>query len=117
MTDKNTKDTGSKKEVEISVETKIEEKIETGSLIERILSPVQWVRLLFMFLFAVVLCLLSYLIGALVLLQFILVLVTGKDNEKLRHFGNSCSVYIAHILKFLTYNSEKKPFPFDDWPG
>ena len=117
MTDENTKNTGSNKEVEISAEVSIEEKTETGSLIERILSPGHWIRLLFMFLFAVVLCLLSYLVGALVLLQFILVLVTGKDNEKLRHFGNSCSVYIAQTLQFLTYNSENKPFPFDDWPG
>ena len=116
MTNENTKDTASNKKAEVSAEVSIEEKTEDGSLIERILSPAHWVRLLFMFLFAIALCLLSYLIGALVLLQFILVLVTGKDNEKLRHFGNSCSVYIAQILQFLTYNSENKPFPFDDWP-
>ena len=69
-----------------------------------------------MFLFAIAFCLLSYITGAVVLLQFVFTLVMGKDNEKLRHFGSSVAIYISQIVQFLTYNSENKPFPFNDWP-
>ena len=48
--------------------------------------------------------------------QFIFSLITGEDNINLRKFGHSLSIYIFDTLKFLTYASEEKPFPFADWP-
>lgn len=89
---------------------------ELDSLKSNILSPDHWIRLVFMILFGLVLQVASLVVGVVVLLQFLFALLTGADNENLRAFGASLTRYIADTLKFLTYNSEDKPFPFADWP-
>ncbi|MBB3168634.1 DUF4389 domain-containing protein [Simiduia aestuariiviva] len=81
-----------------------------------VLSPDHWIRLFFMILFGFVLQVASLVVGVVVVLQFLFALLTGSDNENLRSFGASLTRYIADTLKFLTYNSEDKPFPFADWP-
>jgi len=53
---------------------------------------------------------------AVVLFQFIAKLITGKTNDQLLLFGRSLSLYIYEIWRFLTFNSEKLPFPFAEWP-
>lgn len=80
-------------------------------------SSKHWLRLLFMVMFAVILYVAAIVMSFLVVLQFLFSLFSGKDNRKLREFGQSLAVYIHHTLRFLTYNSEQKPFPFDDWPS
>ncbi len=79
-------------------------------------SSKHWLRLIFMLIFAVVLQITSIVMWVLVIAQFIFSLVSGEDNPNLRKFGHSLSIYIFHTLKFLTYASEEKPFPFADWP-
>jgi len=79
-------------------------------------SSKHWLRLVFMLLFAAVLQVASIVMWLLVIVQFIFSLMTGEDNPNLRKFGYSLSVYIFDMLKFLTYASEEKPFPFADWP-
>lgn len=81
-----------------------------------LLSSKHWLRLVFMLLFAVLLYLASIVVSVVVLLQFLFSLVTGQDNINIRQFGSSLSTYIFQTLKFLTYSSEEKPFPFADWP-
>ena len=83
---------------------------------KNITSADHWIRLLFMILFAFVLQVASIVVGAVVILQFIFALITGSSNANLRQLGSSLTRYIADTLKFLTYNSEEKPFPFADWP-
>lgn len=76
----------------------------------------QWVRLLYMVLYAVALYFASILMWIVVVLQFLFALITGKDNAQLRSFGYSLSTYLYEVYKFLTYSSDEKPFPFADWP-
>lgn len=83
---------------------------------ERLLSADHWLRFVFMVLFAIILGVAAYVISVLVVIQFVWALVTGEGNEKLRNFGGSLGVYIHQTLRFLTYNTEDKPFPFADWP-
>ena len=52
----------------------------------------------------------------LVILQMGIVVISGADNEKLRELGQSLSKWVFQTLMFVTFNSEKKSFPFDDWP-
>jgi len=92
------------------------EKGDDKKLADRLLSTDQWLRCIFMLLFAAILCLSAYVMSMLVILQFVFSLITGRDNDKLRHFGSSLAVFIFQILQFLTYNSRQKPFPFTDWP-
>lgn len=79
-------------------------------------SSTHWSRFLHMIVLAVMLYVAIFVIGAVVSIQFIFALITGKDNQNLRHFGHSLSIYIFQSFKFLTYASEYKPFPFADWP-
>ena len=81
-----------------------------------LLSSKHWLRLVFMLLFAALLQVASIIMWVLVVLQFVFSLITGQDNINLRRFGHSLSTYIYQTLKFLTYSSEEKPFPFADWP-
>lgn len=76
----------------------------------------QWIRLLFMVLYAFALQVAIFLMWIIVVLQFLFALISGQDNAQLRIFGYSLSTYIYDVLKFLTYSSEEKPFPFSDWP-
>lgn len=76
----------------------------------------QWIRLLFMILYAFALQVAIFLMWIIVVLQFFFALISGQDNAQLRIFGYSLSTYIYDVLKFLTYSSEEKPFPFADWP-
>jgi hypothetical protein len=79
-------------------------------------SPKHWVRLVYMLLFAFFLYVASFVVGILVIVQFLFALITGSDNRKLRELGGSLTVYIKQVLLFLTFNSEFKAFPFADWP-
>jgi len=84
---------------------------------DRLLSVDHWLRFAFMVLFILILSVVSYLIIGLVILQFFWALIAGEGNDKLRDFGSSVSSYILQVLRFLTYNTNTKPFPFADWPA
>ncbi|MEB8433261.1 DUF4389 domain-containing protein [Cocleimonas sp. KMM 6892] len=75
-----------------------------------------WVRVLYMLLFVLAYSAAEFVLGITVVIQVIIKLVTGELNERLKTFGNQISLYIFDVLKFLTFNSEDKPFPFDEWP-
>ncbi len=75
-----------------------------------------WLRLAFMLLFAVILQVAAAVMWVVVIVQFLFALFTGSNNENLRSFGHSLSVFIFRIWQFLSYNCEDKPFPFQDWP-
>ncbi len=79
-------------------------------------NPATWIRLGFMLLFALLLIAGRLVIRILVVVQFTLVLVTGSDNENLRNLGQGLGKWIYQGVMFLTFNSEEKPFPFDEWP-
>jgi len=89
---------------------------EQSELKVRLLSAEHWLRFVFMVLFAVVAGVASYVVAVLIIIQFLFALVTGKGEERLKAFGGSLSKYLFQILQYLTYNSEEKPYPFNDWP-
>jgi len=76
-----------------------------------------WVRLLFMVLFAVLYWVAEVVLAVVVLFQFLSVLFTGQKNDKVLSFGAQLSTYAYQIFRYLTYNSEEKPFPLGDWPS
>ena len=80
-------------------------------------NPATWIRLGFMLVFALLLMAGRLVISIIVVVQFALVLVTGSDNENLRNLGQGLGKWIYQAFMFLTFNSEEKPFPFDEWPG
>ncbi len=83
---------------------------------DSLLTPSTWIRLFFMVLYGIICYVAIFVIGIVILFQFGVVLLTGKLNQQLLPVGQSISIYIYQILVYLTYNSEEKPFPFDNWP-
>ena len=75
-----------------------------------------WVRLAYMFLFTLLLMAARLVITLVVIVQFLLVLVTGSDNENLRNLGQGLGKWVYQTIMFLTFNTESKSFPFDEWP-
>jgi hypothetical protein len=69
-----------------------------------------------MVLFALLVMAARLLVSIVVILQFALVLVFGRDNENLRNLGQGLGKWVYQAIMFLTFNSNDKPFPFDEWP-
>ncbi len=47
-----------------------------------------------------------------------MVLFTGRVNPELRDVGQSLASYIYENIRYLTYNTETRPFPFGSpWPS
>ena len=76
-----------------------------------------WKRALLMLLFAVIYSIAEIVVFLVALFQFFFVLITGDRNTRVLELGQSLSSYVYEILLFETFNSERLPFPFDDWPG
>ena len=76
-----------------------------------------WVRLFFMLVLAILYGLSRIVIGAVVVIQFFYVLLTGETKDELKAFGHSLAIYSYEVIDYLTFNTEDKPFPFEGaWP-
>ena len=73
------------------------------------------IRLLFAILFCVIFYLSIVVLIAIIVFQFGYMLITGKRNEKINEFSAGMNLYVYDILQYLTYRSDRKPFPFGDW--
>jgi hypothetical protein len=77
-----------------------------------------WVRLVFMLIYSAVLSVTTIVATAIIVLGFLIVLVTGERNEQLKFAGNAVAEYVREILRYLTFNEDRKPFPFGaDFPA
>ena len=90
---------------------------EITEIVDNIKQPSVWVRVLLVVVFAFA----SYLIILPLILVFSVVqalfaLITGYSNANLKYFAATLDLYISQIIKFMTYVSEEKPFPFSDMP-
>lgn len=75
-----------------------------------------WIRGLFMLLFLVIYGVAEVVVAAVAVIQFGWVVVTEERNPRLERLGASASEFIYEIVCFWTFVSERKPFPFSDWP-
>lgn len=77
-----------------------------------------WLRLVFIVVFAVAWWIAELVLTAVVVVQFLWVLFNGEPNERLRAFGQSLARYAYQLFRYMTFNSDARPFPFDlDWPS
>ncbi|MBN8431024.1 DUF4389 domain-containing protein [Microbulbifer salipaludis] len=83
---------------------------------QNLTSSNQWLRLIYMVLFAVLLEIAGFVMLAVVIAQFLFAIFSGSANDNLRRLGDQIASYIYQTLQFLIYNSEEKPFPFSEWP-
>ena len=75
-----------------------------------------WQRVVFVVLFWIVFYVAQMVVGAVAIAQCVFVLLTDKPNQQLLKFGDSLGKYIHDILRFVTFNTDQRPFPFSDFP-
>ena len=75
-----------------------------------------WMRLLYMLFCAIAYGIAELVIGLLALFQIVAVAATGSVHERAQRLGRNASSYVFQLLQFVTFNDERVPFPFSDWP-
>lgn len=90
----------------------------TGTPIEKnIKSRATWKRFLFMVISYILITLASIVGSFIVVFGFLWLLFTGEVNRELRGVGQSLAAYIYENVRFLTFNTNDRPFPFGNkWP-
>lgn len=73
-----------------------------------------WRRFGLMVIFIPILACVGFFIAFTALFQFFNVLAQGEPNPHLAANSRDMGRYAGDIIDFLTYNSEKRPFPFTD---
>ena len=81
---------------------------------ENIKSRATWLRLLFMVVFCMIGSVVTAVLALVVVLGFFWVLFTGEKNGQLQQAGQVIAAYLYEIVRYLTFNTEDKPFPFGD---
>jgi Domain of unknown function (DUF4389) len=71
-----------------------------------------WLRGLFMLLFMIGFAVGQWLLNFLALVQFVWLLLAREPNQFIARFGNSLSIWLAEIGRFLTCATDDKPFPW-----
>jgi len=51
-----------------------------------------------------------------VLIQFGFLLITGQVNANLKGFNTEVGSFLTDLIKYLSFQTDEKPFPFRDWP-
>jgi len=93
------------------------ENFATEDLKSKVTDSSAWLRLLFILLFAAIYSVAEMVVVAVVVFQFLCVLFTGKRNDKVLSLGARLSSFAYQVFRYLTYNSDERPFPFADWPS
>ena len=89
----------------------------SSRLTNNLKSKTIWMRLFFMLVITLLYSVSRIVVGAVVVMQFFWVLISGETNQKLKSFGQALATYTMQIIQYLTFNTEERPFPFDaDWP-
>jgi small-conductance mechanosensitive channel len=94
------------------------EDVESGKIEENLKSRTTWLRLLFMAIYGLVISLVAMVGTVIVVIGFFWVLFTGEVNRELRQIGQAIASYMYDIIRYLTFNTNDKPFPFGGtWPS
>ena len=76
-----------------------------------------WLRIVFIVLFLLLVQLIGWVLLAVVVVQFVLVLFSGEKNKQLASFGGRLGTYLKQIVSYMSFASDAKPFPFSDFPA
>ena len=94
------------------------EDVEGGKIEEHLKSRTTWLRLLFMAIYWLLISLVGMVGTVIVVLGFFWVLFTGEVNRELRQIGQAIASYMYDVIRYLTFNTDSKPFPFGGaWPS
>ena len=82
---------------------------------ERLKDESGWLRLPFMLLFFFVWRLAELVLMGVILIQLVVRLFKGEPQEQLLALGSQLTRFNYQVFRYLSFNSETKPFPFTDW--
>lgn len=83
---------------------------------KRLSSKEVWLRALYIILYLFICYLAAFAVLFIILFQFISSIIIHDQNPYLLQFSQSLNQYYYDVLRFITYNTEEKPFPFKSWP-
>ena len=73
-------------------------------------------RALYTILFLVIGRGVSIIVCFVAIFQFVYSFIYSKPNDKVLEFTKSLSEFAKEIVIFVSFNSEKKPWPMAEWP-
>lgn len=73
-------------------------------------------RIFYTVLFALIGWITLWVFAFVVIIQFGFLLITGQVNKNLKGFNKEIGLFLYDMIKFLSFQSNEKPFPFRDWP-
>ena len=95
----------------------VEEKEPGTPIEENLKSRATWKRFVFMLISYLLVSLAGLVCTVIVVMGFLWVLFTGEVNRELRGVGQSLGAYIFENIRYLTFNTDDRPFPFGNkWP-
>ena len=87
-------------------------------LVENLKRPSLWRRVFFTLGFALLFNLILLpLVLLMVLVQVAFAVFAGEKNSNLSELSEKLVAYIVEVLGFLLFTTERRPFPFNDFPG
>ena len=102
-----------KEEVEVEV---VLEKTSTETKKETEKNPEIFSRIFYTILFAFIGWMSLWVFAFVVLIQFGFLLITGQVNKNLKGFNQEVGLFLYDMIKYLSFQTDNKPFPFRDWP-
>ena len=88
----------------------------SSNLQDHILNADTWLRFVYLVVFWFLLTVIGWVIGTIVVVQFVIVLFTGEKNPQLLSFGSRMAQYLKQVVGFMCFSTDTKPFPFSDFP-
>ena len=96
------------------VETKVAEEVKTNKKSDR--NSEIFSRIFYTILFLLVGWITLWVFCFVVLIQFGFLLITGQVNTNLKGFNKEVGLFLFDLIKYLSFQTNEKPFPFRDWP-
>jgi hypothetical protein len=75
------------------------------------------IRLLYTLLYMAIFELVKTIVVLITLFEYFFLLVTLQHNEPARTFANKVATYGYRVMRYLTLNENRRPFPFSDFPA
>lgn len=74
------------------------------------------IRLLYTIFFLIIFSIMETVIQVSIVFQFVYMFFAHKPNDSVRNFTNRATSYVYQILRYVTMNTNERPFPFADLP-
>ncbi len=74
-------------------------------------------RVLHMLLFAVVFWVVCWVVAITAIVQLALRIFAAAPSPELRRFGAALARYAGQVIAYLSFATDRLPFPFSDWPA